>query len=169
MPMGHAMKILAVAGARPNFMKIAPVVSEIKRRPGVDSFLVHTRQHYDARMSGLVFEQLNIRRPDIDLGVGSASHAIQTAEIMKGFEPVLLEENPDAVLVVGDVNSTLACALTAVKLEIPVAHVEAGLRSFDHAISEEKNRILTDQISRWLCVPEPSGVSNARRDGIPLE
>jgi UDP-N-acetylglucosamine 2-epimerase (non-hydrolysing) len=167
--MGHAMKILAVAGARPNFMKIAPLVSEIKRRPGVDSYLVHTGQHYDARMSGLFFEQLNIPRPDIDLGVGSASHALQTAEIMKGFEPILLEENPDAVLVVGDVNSTLACALTAVKLEIPVAHVEAGLRSFDRSMPEEINRILTDQISRWLFVSEPSGVSNLRREGIPEE
>jgi UDP-N-acetylglucosamine 2-epimerase (non-hydrolysing) len=163
------MKILAVVGARPNFMKIAPLLWEIKRRVNIDAFLVHTGQHYDERMSRLFFEELHIPRPDVDLGVGSASHAVQTAEVMKRFEPVLLEQRPDAVLVVGDVNSTLACALTAVKLEVPVAHVEAGLRSFDRSMPEEINRLLTDQISRWLFVSEPSGVSNLRREGIAEE
>src|SRR6267143_2816066 len=123
------MKILAVVGARPNFMKIAPLLWEMQRRPGIATYLVHTGQHYDERMSKLFFEELNIPRPDIDLEVGSASHAVQTAEVMKRFEPVLLERRPDAVVVVGDVNSTLACALTAAKLGVPVAHVEAGLRS----------------------------------------
>src|SRR5438477_6498007 len=110
------MRIVAVAGARPNFMKIAPLMWELKRRPHLDTFLVHTGQHYDERMSKLFFEQLHIPRPDVDLGVGSGSHAVQTAEVMKRFEPVLLEQRPDIVVVVGDVNSTIACALTAVKL-----------------------------------------------------
>jgi UDP-N-acetylglucosamine 2-epimerase (non-hydrolysing) len=163
------MKILAVAGARPNFMKIAPLMWELRQRGGVESFLVHTGQHYDERMSKLFFEQLHIPRPDVDLGVGSGSHAAQTAEVMKRFEPVLLEQKPDAVLVVGDVNSTLACALTAVKLGVPVAHVEAGLRSFDRTMPEEINRILTDSISRWLFVTERSGVVNLAREGVPGE
>jgi UDP-N-acetylglucosamine 2-epimerase (non-hydrolysing) len=161
------MKIVAVAGARPNFMKIAPLMWELRKRPGVTACLVHTGQHYDERMSKLFFEELHIPRPDVDLGVGSASHAVQTAEVMKRFEPVVLETRPDAVLVVGDVNSTLACALTAVKLDVPVAHVEAGLRSFDRSMPEEINRILTDAISRWLFVTEPSGVDNLRREGVP--
>src|SRR6516162_3883172 len=161
------MKILAVVGARPNFMKIAPLMWEMKRRPGLDAYLVHTGQHYDERMSRHFFEELNIPRPDVDLGVGSASHAVQTAEVMKRFEPVLKEWRPDAVVVVGDVNSTIACALTAVKLGVPVAHVEAGLRSFDRSMPEEINRILTDSISRWLFVTEPSGVENLRREGVP--
>src|SRR5438105_10707512 len=156
------MNILAVVGARPNFMKIAPLLWEMQRR-GLTSCLVPTGQHYDERMSKLFFEELNIPRPDIDLEVGSASHAVQTAEVMKRFEPVLLRQKPDAVVVVGDVNSTLACALTAVKLGIPVAHVEAGLRSFDRSMPEETNRILTDAISDWLFVTEPSGLANLRR------
>src|SRR5579864_3184320 len=117
------MNILAVVGARPNFMKVAPLLWEMQRR-GMPSYLVHTGQHYDERMSKLFFEELNIPRPDVDLEVSSASHAVQTAEVMKRFEPILLERRPDAVVVVGDVNSTLACALTAVKLGVPVAHVE---------------------------------------------
>jgi UDP-N-acetylglucosamine 2-epimerase (non-hydrolysing) len=161
------VNIVAVAGARPNFMKIAPLMWELRRRPGVTSSLVHTGQHYDERMSKLFFEQLHIPRPDIDLGVGSGSHAQQTAEVMKRFEPVLLEQKPDAVIVVGDVNSTIACALTAVKLGVDVAHVEAGLRSFDSTMPEEINRILTDAISRWLFVTEKSGVENLRREGVP--
>jgi UDP-N-acetylglucosamine 2-epimerase (non-hydrolysing) len=161
------MKVIAVAGARPNFMKIAPLMWEMRRRPGMDACLVHTGQHYDERMSRLFFEQLGIPRPDINLDVGSGSHAVQTAEVMKRFEPVLAERSPDVVLVVGDVNSTLACALTAVKLGVPVAHVEAGLRSFDRSMPEEINRILTDAISHWLFVSEPSGVVNLRREGIP--
>jgi UDP-N-acetylglucosamine 2-epimerase (non-hydrolysing) len=163
------MKVLAVAGARPNFMKVAPLLWELRRRPGVEAPLVHTGQHYDERMSKLFFVELNIPRPDVDLGVGSGSHAAQTAEVLKRFEPVLLQQRPDAVLVVGDVNSTLACTLTAVKLGVPVAHVEAGLRSFDRTMPEEINRILTDAISRWLFVTERSGVDNLRREGVPDE
>jgi UDP-N-acetylglucosamine 2-epimerase (non-hydrolysing) len=160
------MKILAVAGARPNFMKIAPLMHEMRARNGLTSLLVHTGQHYDEKMSKLFFEQLHIPRPDIDLEVGSGSHAVQTAEVMRRFEPVLLEHRPDVVLVVGDVNSTIACALTAVKLGIDVAHVEAGLRSFDRTMPEEINRILTDAISRWLFVTERSGVTNLKHEGI---
>ena len=163
------MKLVVVAGARPNFMKIAPLMWEIARREGISARLVHTGQHYDQRMSQLFFEQLNIPRPDTDLGVGSGSHAVQTAEVMKRFEPVLLDDRPDAVVVVGDVNSTLACALVSVKLGIPVAHVEAGLRSFDRTMPEEINRILTDSISRWLFVSEPSGIDNLRREGVDAE
>ena len=162
------MNILAVVGARPNFMKIAPLLWEMQRR-GLSSYLVHTGQHYDERMSKLFFEELNIPRPDIDLEVGSASHAVQTAEVMKRFEPVLLERLPDAVVVVGDVNSTLACALTAVKLGVPVAHVEAGLRSLDRTMPEEINRLLTDAISHWLFVTERSGLEHLKREGIPDE
>jgi UDP-N-acetylglucosamine 2-epimerase (non-hydrolysing) len=161
------MKLLVVAGARPNFMKIAPLMWDLGQRAGVTATLVHTGQHYDQRMSQLFFEELKIPRPAVDLGVGSGSHAAQTAEVMKRFEPVVLEHRPDAVVVVGDVNSTLACTLTAVKLGVPVAHVEAGLRSFDRTMPEEINRILTDTISRWLFVSEPSGVTNLRREGIP--
>src|SRR6185437_5554750 len=150
-------------------MKIAPLMWEVARRSGIDAYLVHTGQHYDEKMSRLFFEELKIPRPDVDLEVGSGSHAVQTAEVMKRFEPVLHEQKPDAVLVVGDVNSTIACALTAVKLQIPVAHVEAGLRSFDRTMPEEINRVLTDAISRWLFVTEPSGVENLRREGVPEE
>src|SRR5690349_10138230 len=148
-------------------MKIAPILWEVRRRPGVEARLVHTGQHYDERMSRLFFEQLHIPQPDVNLEVGSGSHAVQTAEVMKRFEPVLLQERPDLVLVVGDVNSTLACSLTAVKLGVPVAHVEAGLRSNDRTMPEEINRILTDAISEWLFVSERSGVENLRREGIP--
>jgi len=161
------MKLVIVAGARPNFMKIAPLMWEVTRHGGIEAYLVHTGQHYDERMSKLFFEELEIPRPDIDLGVGSGSHACQTAEVIKRFEPVVLDQKPDAVVVVGDVNSTIACALTAVKLGVPVAHVEAGLRSFDRTMPEEINRVLTDAISRWLFVTEPSGVENLRREGVP--
>lgn len=160
------MKLLTVAGARPNFMKVAPLMWELGRRPGVEARLVHTGQHYDERMSRLFFEELKIPRPDVDLGVGSGSHAQQTAEVMRRFEPVVVDWRPDAVVVVGDVNSTIACALVAAKLEIPVAHVEAGLRSFDRSMPEEINRVLTDAIGRWLFVSEPSGVENLRREGV---
>src|SRR5207237_588607 len=157
----------AVAGARPNFIKIASLMRELRRRPGIQTRLVHTGQHYDALMSQTFFEELEIPRPDIELEVGSASHAVQTAEVMKRFEPVLLQEKPDLVLVVGDVNSTLACALTAVKMGVPVAHVEAGLRSFDRTMPEEINRLLTDAVSTWLFVSERSGLENLRREGVP--
>jgi UDP-N-acetylglucosamine 2-epimerase (non-hydrolysing) len=160
------MRLLAVVGARPNFMKIAPLMWEIERRSGICAFLVHTGQHYDERMSKLFFEELNIPRPNIDLGVGSGSHAAQTAEVMKRFEPILIDQKPDVVVVVGDVNSTLACALTAVKLGVPVAHVEAGLRSFDRTMPEEINRLLTDAISEWLFVTERSGLKNLHAEGI---
>jgi UDP-N-acetylglucosamine 2-epimerase (non-hydrolysing) len=161
------LKILAVVGARPNFMKVAPLIWEAQRRGGIAVRLVHTGQHYDAKMSQLFFEELRLPRPDVNLEVGSSSHAVQTAEVMKRFEPVVLEERPDLVLVVGDVNSTIACALTAAKLLIPVAHVEAGLRSFDRTMPEEINRILTDAVSDWLFVTESSGIENLRKEGVP--
>jgi UDP-N-acetylglucosamine 2-epimerase (non-hydrolysing) len=162
-------KIIAVCGARPNFMKIAPLMWEIHRRGDVSATLVHTGQHYDQRMSQLFFEQLRIPKPDIDLEVGSGSHAVQTAEVMKRFEPVVIEQKPDLVMVVGDINSTLACALVSVKLGVPVAHVESGLRSFDRAMPEEINRIMTDAISDWLLVSERAGLANLKREGIPDE
>ena len=159
------MKLLVVAGARPNFMKVAPLMWEIGRRSGITPYLVHTGQHYDHKMSHQFFEELRIPRPDVDLGVGSGSHAVQTAEVMKRVEPVIERQKPDALVVVGDVNSTIACALTAVKMGVPVAHVEAGLRSFDRTMPEEINRILTDAISEWLFVSERAGVDNLRKEG----
>jgi UDP-N-acetylglucosamine 2-epimerase (non-hydrolysing) len=167
LPMTRLFRVLLVVGARPNFMKIAPIARELGRHPGVfESRLVHTGQHYDAAMSAVFFDQLGIPRPDVELGVGSSSHARQTAAIMTAFEPIALDWKPDMVLVVGDVNSTLACALVASKLGIRVAHVEAGLRSFDREMPEEINRLLTDQVSDMLFVTEPSGVENLRREGI---
>ncbi len=158
--------IVNVVGARPNFMKIAPLMAAFRARPEVRPVLVHTGQHYDERMSRLFFEDLGIPRPDLNLEVGSGSHAAQTAEIIRRFEPVVTERRPDVVLVVGDVNSTIACALVAVKLGVRVAHVEAGLRSFDRTMPEEINRVLTDAISDYLFVTEPSGLENLRREGI---
>ncbi len=163
------LKITNVVGARPNFMKIAPLMQAMQADEDISAQLVHTGQHYDTRMSKLFFDELAIPRPDLDLGVGSASHARQSAEIMRRFEPVVLEHRPDVVLVVGDVNSTIACALVAVKLGIKVAHVEAGLRSFDRQMPEEINRILTDSISDFLFVTEPSGVTNLKTEGVPDE
>jgi len=163
------MKILDVAGARPNFMKIAPLMKEMQKYPEIHPIIVHTGQHYDEKMSKLFFEELNIPKPDINLEVGSASHSVQTANIMIAFEQVLLKEHPDLVVVVGDVNSTIGCALPAVKLHIPVAHVEAGLRSFDRDMPEEINRVLTDAISEYLFVTEPSGKENLLNEGIPKE
>ena len=163
------MRIVNVVGARPNFMKIAPLMAEYRQHPQIEPLLVHTGQHYDEKMSELFFNQLDIPKPDINLEVGSASHAVQTAEIMKRFEPVILEKKPDLVLVVGDVNSTIACALVATKLGVQVAHVEAGLRSFDRQMPEEINRVLTDAISDYLFVSEPSGVQNLRAEGIADE
>jgi UDP-N-acetylglucosamine 2-epimerase (non-hydrolysing) len=162
----RVLEILHVAGARPNFMKIAPILAACAGRPGLHSTLVHTGQHYDEAMSQLFFEQLAIPRPDVNLEVGSGSHAQQTAAVLQRFEPVLLARRPDLVLVVGDVNSTLACSLAAVKLGIPVAHVEAGLRSFDRSMPEEINRVLTDAVADLLFVTEASGVANLRREGI---
>jgi len=166
---GKRITILNVVGARPNFMKIAPLMRAFRKRPEFRPVLVHTGQHYDERMSRLFFDQLGIPRPDVNLEVGSASHAVQTAEIMKRFEPVVEQYRPDVVLVVGDVNSTVACALVAVKLGVKVAHVEAGLRSFDRTMPEEINRLLTDAISDLLFVTEPSGLHNLKHEGIPEE
>jgi len=163
------MKIVHVAGARPNFVKIASVMKACRKKPDIDSFLVHTGQHYSANMSQSFFHELDIPLPDLNLEVGSGSHAQQTAEIMKRFEPVLIESKPDAVLVVGDVNSTVACALVAVKLGIKVVHVEAGLRSFDRTMPEEINRVVTDAISDILFVTEQSGIENLQQEGIPEE
>ena len=161
------MKIINVAGARPNFMKIAPLMEAFAATAGIQAMLVHTGQHYDERMSDLFFRQLGIPQPDVNLGVGSGSHAVQTAEIMTAFEPVVLEHKPDAVLVVGDVNSTIACGLVAVKLGVRLVHVEAGLRSFDRTMPEEINRLLTDAISDLLFCTEQSGVDNLLREGVP--
>ena len=168
------MKLISIAGARPNFMKIAPLADAIAAHnaasaPFIDHLLVHTGQHYDQKMSDLFFRELGIPEPDINLEVGSGSHAIQTAEIMKRIEPVLLEHRPDALLVVGDVNSTIACALVAVKLGIRVIHVEAGLRSFDRGMPEEINRILTDAISDLLFTTERGATDNLLREGVAPE
>ncbi len=164
------MKVLCIVGARPNFMKIAPIMRAFAQRaPRHDVQLVHTGQHYDAAMAGSFFEQLGIPEPDISLEVGSGSHAVQTAEIMKRFEPVLDAERPDCVLVVGDVNSTIACALVAAKKGIRVVHVEAGLRSRDRTMPEEINRLLTDQLSDRLYVTEPEAVDNLAAEGIAPE
>jgi len=162
------IKVVNIVGARPNFMKMAPIVEEMKRANFIQ-ILVHTGQHYDYKMSELFFDELKLPKPHIDLAVGSGSHAAQTGEIMKRVEPILIKENPDTVLVVGDVNSTLACALTACKLGIPVAHVEAGLRSFDRSMPEEINRVLTDAIADYLFTTEESAVINLKREGISDE
>ncbi|HNB55068.1 MAG TPA: UDP-N-acetylglucosamine 2-epimerase (non-hydrolyzing), partial [Anaerolineales bacterium] len=157
--------ICTIVGARPNFVKMAPIIHEINRR-GMPQLFVHTGQHYDAKMSTVFFDELGMPRPDVYLGVGSGSHAEQTAKVMMAFEGVLREHSPVMVVVAGDVNSTLACALTASKLHVPVAHVEAGLRSFDREMPEEINRILTDHISDLLFITEPSGEKNLAREGI---
>lgn len=163
------MKILNVVGARPNFMKIAPLMKEYRGYSDIEPLLVHTGQHYDEKMSDLFFRQLEIPEPDLNLEIGSGSHAVQTAEIMKAFEPVVLEHRPDVVLVVGDVNSTIACGLVAVKLGVRLVHVEAGLRSGDRAMPEEINRILTDSISELLFCTEKAGVDNLLAEGITQE
>ncbi len=160
-------KIICVVGARPNFMKIAPIMAALASAPKpLQARLVHTGQHYDEAMKHQFFNQLGIPHPDMDLGVGSGSHAVQTAEVMRRFEPVLDAEQPQAVLVVGDVNSTIACALVAAKKGVPVIHVEAGLRSYDRTMPEEINRVLTDQISDLLFTTERSAHENLLREGI---
>jgi UDP-N-acetylglucosamine 2-epimerase (non-hydrolysing) len=162
------LKVIIVAGARPNFMKIAPLFAAMKRRPAdFQPLIVHTGQHYDATMSDAFFRDLKLPQPDMDLGVGSSSHAAQTAAIMQAFEPVVLTRKPDWVVVVGDVNSTIACALVAVKLGVKVAHVEAGLRSRDRSMPEEINRLLTDQIADLLLTPSRDADANLRAEGIP--
>src|SRR5215204_1303579 len=164
------LKVLNIVGARPNFMKIAPIVREMKRRAAEFSpLIVHTGQHYDEAMSDSFFRDLGIPEPDFHLEVGSHSHAVQTAAIMERFEPVVVEEKPDWVLVVGDVNSTIACALVCSKLGVRVAHVEAGLRSRDRTMPEEINRLLTDQISDLLLTPSEDGDRNLLAEGIPPE
>ncbi len=164
------LKVINVVGARPNFMKVAPIVEAMKRREReFTPLVVHTGQHYDAAMSDAFFSDLDLPQPDVHLGVGSTSHAAQTAAIMERFEPVVLREQPDWVLVVGDVNSTLACALVCVKLGVKVAHVEAGLRSRDHTMPEEINRLLTDQIADLLFTPSADADENLRAEGIPPE
>ncbi len=186
------MKIMIVVGARPNFMKAAPIIRAIRQRnaafsradaKGGERFsepiqivLVHTGQHYDPIMSDAFFTDLNLGKPDVHLGVGSGSHAVQTAEVMRKFEDVLVRERPDVLVVVGDVNSTVACALVAAKICFDssgtrplIAHIEAGLRSFDRTMPEEINRILTDQLSDLLFVTEESGLRNLEREGVPAE
>ena len=164
------IKVLNIVGARPNFMKIAPIVREMKRREReFQPLIVHTGQHYDATMSDSFFADLNIPKPDYHLEIGSHSHAVQTANIMTAFEPVILQEKPDWVLVVGDVNSTIACALVCSKLGVRVAHVEAGLRSGDLTMPEEINRLLTDRISDLLLTPSPDGDENLLKEGIAPE
>jgi len=158
-------KIVHVVGARPNFMKIAPVMRAIGLAGFADQLLVHTGQHYDAAMSEVFFADLGLPAPDVHLGVGSGSHAEQTAKVLVGFETVCLQARPDLVVVVGDVNSTLACAIDCAKLRIPCAHVEAGLRSFDMDMPEEVNRILTDRVCELLLTPSQDGDENLRREG----
>lgn len=162
------MTVLHVVGARPNFMKAAPVYRALAKA-GFDQVLVHTGQHYDAQMSDVFFQTLEIPAPDESLNVGSGSHAQQTAAIMSKFEPVVLARKPDVVLVYGDVNSTVAAALVCAKLGIRVAHVEAGLRSFDREMPEEINRLVTDQLSDLLFTPSPDGDENLKREGVAPE
>jgi UDP-N-acetylglucosamine 2-epimerase (non-hydrolysing) len=161
--------IVHVMGARPNYMKIAPVMEALAGVPGVRQLLINTGQHYDEAMSGVFIRELDLPRPDRDLGVGSASHAVQTSRVMMAFEEVCLETAPDLVVVVGDVNSTLAAALVAAKLRIPVAHVEAGLRSFDRDMPEEINRLVTDAVADLLLTPSADADENLRREGVPQE
>jgi len=164
------VKVLNVVGARPNLMKMAPIAAAIAQRPReISHVLVHTGQHYDEAMSAGLFRELALPAADINLEVGSGTHAEQTARIMLAFEPVLVREQPDWVVVVGDVNSTLACALVASKLRIPVAHVEAGLRSFDWTMPEEVNRVLADRLSNVLFTPSPDADANLAREGIEAD
>ncbi|GJL75170.1 non-hydrolyzing UDP-N-acetylglucosamine 2-epimerase [Nitrosomonas sp.] len=159
--------IYIVAGARPNFMKIAPIVRALNNQTILTYRIIHTGQHYDPEMNEVFFEELGIPQPDIFMGVGGGSHAQQTAKIMIAFEEYCQNDRPDAVLVVGDVNSTLACSIVAKKLQIPVAHVEAGLRSGDMRMPEEINRLVTDSISDWFFVTEPSGLRHLQHEGKP--
>lgn len=162
--------VICVVGARPNFMKMAPILRAFAtHQPAIPTLLLHTGQHYDRDMNDKLFEDLRLPHPDINLEVGSGSHAVQTAEVMRRFEPVLDDKKPSCVLVVGDVNSTLACTLVAVKKGIPVVHVEAGLRSYDRAMPEEINRVLTDQIADLLYTTERSAAVNLAREGIAPE
>lgn len=163
------MKLIHVVGARPNFMKVAPVYRAIGHYPQIQQILVHTGQHYDLNMSDIFFQQLGLSTPDINLDVGSGSHAVQTAQIMMRFEEIVLREKPDLVLVYGDINSTVAAALVCAKLGISVGHVEAGLRSFDRTMPEEINRLLTDQIADFLFTPSQDGDENLLRENVAQE
>jgi len=167
--MSQRLRILNIVGARPNLPKIAPLIREMQRHPDIEPILVHTGQHYDEKLSDIFFRQMGIPSPQVNLEVGSGTHASQTAEILKRIEPVLLERKPHLVLVVGDVNSTVAVSLAAVKLGIPVAHVEAGLRSFDRSMPEEINRILTDAIAEYLFVTEADAIEHLLQEGRPRE
>ena len=169
-PVADSGPVICVVGARPNFMKMAPILRAMAAHiPPLPVLLVHTGQHYDKDMSDRLFEDLRLPRPDVNLEVGSGTHAIQTAEVMRRFEPVVDAHRPSCVAVVGDVNSTLACSLVAVKKGVPVVHIEAGLRSYDRAMPEEINRILTDQISDRLYTTERTAENNLAREGIPSE
>jgi len=165
--MSHRLRIINVVGARPNLPKIAPLMREMRRHPEIEPILVHTGQHYDEKLSDIFFRQMGIPAPDVNLEVGSGSHAAQTAEVLKRVEPVLIEQKPNLVIVVGDVNSTIAVSLAAVKLGIRVAHVEAGLRSFDRTMPEEINRILTDAIADLLFVTEEDAIEHLLKEGRP--
>lgn len=164
------MKYISIVGARPNFMKIAPIYREfIRDRNKIAHMICHTGQHFDDKMSNIFFCDLKLPKPDFYLGIGSGSHAEQTAKIMIKFEKVLIREKPDLIIVVGDVNSTLAASLVAAKMNIKIAHIEAGLRSFDRTMPEETNRIITDSVSDYLFVSERSGLENLKREGIDDE
>jgi len=165
----NRLKILNVVGTRPNLPKIAPLMREMQQHPEINAILVHTGQHYDENLSDIFFRQMGIPAPQINLEVGSGSHASQTAEILKRIEPVLEEHRPDVVVVVGDVNSTIAVSLAAAKLDIRVAHVEAGLRSFDRTMPEEINRVLTDAIADYLFVTEEDAIANLVKEGRPRD
>jgi UDP-N-acetylglucosamine 2-epimerase (non-hydrolysing) len=160
------LEVICLAGARPNFVKLAPVVAALDNHPACEAIILHTGQHYDAQMSSVFFDELGIRKPDLSLGVGSGSHAIQTAKVMIGMDEVIDARRPDVVLVVGDVNSTVAVALVAKKKGVPVVHVEAGLRSFDETMPEEINRLITDRLSDALYTTEAEAEVNLRREGI---
>jgi len=167
--MSGGYRIINIVGARPNLPKIAPLIREMQRHPEIEPLLVHTGQHYDENLSNIFFHQMGIPEPHVNLGVGPGTHAGQTAEILKQVEPILLEQRPDLVLVVGDVNSTIAASLAAVKMGIPVAHVEAGLRSFDRSMPEEVNRVLTDALAEYLFATEDVAVENLLKEGRPRE
>jgi UDP-N-acetylglucosamine 2-epimerase (non-hydrolysing) len=167
--MSNRLKIINIVGARPNLPKIAPLMREMQRHPEIEPILVHTGQHYDAALSDIFFRQMGIPAPHVNLEVGSGSHAAQTAEVLKRIEPVLIEHKPNLALVVGDVNSTIAVSLAAAKLGIPVAHVEAGLRSFDRSMPEEINRILTDALADYLFVTEEDAIQHLLKEGRPRE